>query len=83
MCTRLYLKLRDFVGAEKCFRQAVYFDPAESLSFINLGAALAYQSKWAEAIEACSEAKILDPAFPGLDDQLVLFRQKLRLSRER
>jgi tetratricopeptide (TPR) repeat protein len=73
----VHLELEDFGSAEHCFRKAVYFDPSDHLSFINLGASLALRALWKEAIDAYSEARTLKPDFGGLDETITYLRSQL------
>lgn len=71
------IQREDYSAAETSLRQAVYYDPADARAFVNLGAALAFQDRWQQALEAHEEAKLLAPDMAGLDQQLAYIRTRL------
>lgn len=77
----LYLDRRDFAGAERALRALLRQGPETVDAWLRLAAALARQSKWAEARGALRKARELDPGAP-LDQALLDFVEQKAAERE-
>ena len=60
----LYLDRRDFPAAERVHRALLRLRPGNVEAWLRLGAVLARQSKWKEALDAMKRARQLDPGAP-------------------
>ncbi len=62
--SHLYIDRRDFPRAERAHRQLLRLRPRDVQTWLRLGAVFARQSKWAEARDAFTRARALDPKAP-------------------
>ena len=69
---QLAIDRQDYLLAESAHRAVLRREPANVSAWLRLGAVLARQGKWAEAGEALTWAKRLDPGAP-VDPQLERF----------
>lgn len=73
--------LGDDAGAEAALRAAIHVAPDDAVSWTNLGAALALQERFEEAIEAFERADRLDPENRRIQGMLRSAREFLDASR--
>jgi hypothetical protein len=71
MLGRVYGDLDRDADAEHAFREAVRLRPHMHELHFNLGLALMYQQRYAEAAPSLAEARRLNPALPGIDALLL------------